>query len=257
MSADILAVEAQRARWRRQREGLCLVPSAGDRFALGGLGQHVDNLDVRIVILPADPDADAVRLDGASHEWMKADRPSPYGGRHVRWGSRDRATSDGLVRYDKFRDDGGWDRYLALRRHGGLEVAFGNVAHRRDDLAVFPLREIVGLAWALLEMQLEVKRQWSLALPSELSVALRNTARATLGGLAEGWPEPHMAIWRGDVPTSIEERVLLRWELERIEPEVIAIDVGERVEQAFGSIHRRHLANRGEYEGKFDPRFEI
>jgi hypothetical protein len=30
--------------------------------------------------------------------------------------------------------------------------------------------------------------------------------------------------------------------------------VGDRIEQAFGTLHRRHIARRGEYEGKFDPK---
>jgi hypothetical protein len=233
-----------------------LVDCAGDQFALGGLGQHVGELDVRMLVLPADPEAAAVGLDAEALEWLKVDRPAPYGGR-VRWGSLDRAVSDGLVRFDQFREDGGWDRCLVLHRHGGLELAFGRIAHRGKDQAIFPLRDIVGLAWSLLAMQLNVERRWSCDFPCELTVALRKTAGATLGGFAEGWREPHLAMWPGDLRVAIEDHVLLQWELERIEPEVTAMDVGDRVEQAFGSTHRRHLAHRGEYEGKFDPRFQI
>jgi hypothetical protein len=64
-------------------------------------------------------------------------------------------------------------------------------------------------------------------------------------------------MWPGDLRVAIEDHVLLQWELERIEPEVTAMDVGDGVEQAFGSTHRRHLAHAGEYEGRFDPRFQI
>jgi hypothetical protein len=125
MSADLLVIEAQRARWRRYRDTQGLVEGAEDLFTLGGVGRHVGNLDVRMLVLPADPEADAVPLNGDALGWLKADRPVPYGGR-LRWGSRDRAVSDGLVRYDQFREDGGWDRCLVLHRHGGLELAFGN-----------------------------------------------------------------------------------------------------------------------------------
>src|SRR6266540_2426546 len=41
----------------------------------------------------------------------------------------------------------------------------------------------------------------------------------------------------------------------RIDAELVALDLGDRLEQSFGTTHRRHLANRGEYEGRFDPRF--
>jgi hypothetical protein len=131
------------------------------------------------------------------------------------------------------------------------------LAHRGGDQAIFPLRDIVGLAWSLLDLQLDAGRQWSFSFPCELTVALRRTAGATLGGFAEGWREPHLAMWRGELPAAIEDHILLRWELDRIEPEGTAIEVGDHVEQGFGSTQRRHLAHRGEYEGRFDPRFQI
>jgi len=54
----------------------------------------------------------------------------------------------------------------------------------------------------------------------------------------------------------MEDHVLLRWELDDgIDGEILALAVGDRLEQAFGTTLRRHLAHGGEYEGRFDPRF--
>ena len=255
MSRPIVDVDAQRARWRRHRETLGMVEGTGDDFGLEGLGRHVKRLDVRIVVLPADPEDDVLPLDGSALDWLKQDRPTPYGGTRPRWGNRNRATSGALVLYEQYRDDGGWDRYVAVHRHGGLELAFGRLALARDGTRIFPLRQIVGLAWVFLAMQAEAAERWSFKFPSELTVALRDTRAAVLGGFAEGWQEPAIGFWPPDGHHCIEDHVLLRWEFDSLEPEPLAIDVGSRIEQAFGTVHRRHLAHRGEYEGSFDPRF--
>jgi hypothetical protein len=91
-------------------------------FAVGGLGRHADALDARLLCLPSDPLADAVPLDQETLVWLKQSRQSPYGGRYPSWGSRERATSGALVLYEQYREDAGWTRYLALHRHGGVEV---------------------------------------------------------------------------------------------------------------------------------------
>jgi hypothetical protein len=105
-----------------------------------------------------------------------------------------------------------------------------------------------------LAMQAEAAERWSFEFPGELTVALRDTQAAVVGGFAEGWEEPGMGFWPPDAHC-IEDHVLSRWEFDRLEPEPLAMDVGNRIEQAFGTVHQRHLAHRGEYEGSFDPRF--
>ena len=56
----------------------------------------------------------------------------------------------------------------------------------------------------------------------------------------------------------MEDHVLVRRELDgTLDPEAYAIDIGDRVEQAFGSVARRHLARRGEFQGRFDPRISL
>jgi hypothetical protein len=155
--------------------------------------------------------------------------------------------------YEQYRDDAGWGQYLALHRHGGVELTHGNLAYPVRGTRVFALRQIVGLTWIAAPLQYEVAERWHINPPFELTVALRNANTAVLGSFAEGWREPETAF--GDSATCIEDHVLLRWELDGVDAEVLALSVGDRLEQAFGSTLRRHLANRGDCAGRFDPRF--
>jgi hypothetical protein len=253
MSRTIHEIDAQRARWWRYRTGQRLTIEAGEDFALGGLARYADDPDLRLVFLPSDPDGDPVPLGSETLDWLKEPRPTPYGGRPPRWGHRNRATSSALVIYEQYRDDAGWGQYLALHRHGGVELTHGNLAYPVRATRVFALRQIVGLTWIAAALQSKLAERWHVTPPFELTVALRNANAAVLGSFAEGWPEPETVFW--DSATCIEDHVLLRWELDRVDAEVLALAVGDRLEQAFGSTLRRHLANRGDYAGRFDPRF--
>lgn len=254
MIGPIRDVDAQRARWAAYRQRRRLVDEVGDGFARGGLGGLVEDLDVRVLVLPADPDLDVVSLDGQTLGWLTQQRDSPYGGRASDWGHRTRATSTALVAYDRHIDDDLWDRYLALHRHGGIEVGSGRLTYEVREMRVFNLRAIVGLAWSALAIQAEAIDRWSLGHPFELTVALRGTRGATLGNLAEGWVGPGEGIH--DFSMCIEEHIVLRWEFDaQVEVSRVAGELGDRIEQAFGTTQRRHVARRGPYEGQFDPRF--
>jgi hypothetical protein len=247
-------VDRQRRRWddARRRDRLRLEDAVG--FATGGLGAQVEALDLRIRFLPADPLATPVRLDGEAEEWLSKTRPSPYGGVEPAVGRSKRATSSALVRYDQYRDDQGWTRFVGLHRDGGLDFGHGSSATTHRDTRVVWLRPIVGLTWHLASMQLEAVERWGIDGPFEVSVALAGVEGARLGGFAEGWRDIG-DMFHGDAPTCVESNVLLRVECGTLDPEALAIDVGEQLENTFGSTHRRFIANRGEFEGRFDPRF--
>jgi hypothetical protein len=235
-----------------------LTLEAGGNFARAGLARHAEPLDARLVFLPADPETDVAPLDQETLAWLKEPRPSSAGGPNPSWGSRDRATSGALVIYDQYRDDAGWARYLGLHRHGGLEVGLGHLTHQirgvTGDIRVFPLTSIVTTAWALAALQREAVERWQISLPFEFTVAVRDTGKATLGGFAEGWAEPGHGLW--DFSTCLEDHVLLRYEVDdAIDPQRYAVDLGDRLEQAFGSINRRHFARTGEHTGDLDPRW--
>ncbi|HVI69253.1 MAG TPA: hypothetical protein VM581_02235 [Magnetospirillaceae bacterium] len=56
--------------------------------------------------------------------------------------------------------------------------------------------------------------------------------------------------------TCLDEHVLLRRELDELtDAEGVALDLGGRIELAFGTTRRRYLGRSGEYQGRFDPRF--
>lgn len=246
-----------RDRQRRRWAGACqldrLDPEVTEGFASGGLGAHVEALDLRIRFLPADPLATPVRLDGDAEEWLLKPRQPPYGGREPELGRSKRATSSALVRYDQYRDDQGWRRFLALHRDGSLDFGEGSsIAEFRGGRFV-RLRPLVGLVWHLAAMQVEAVEHWSIEGPFEVSVALAGVEGAGLGGFAEGWRDVGDMLW--DAPTCVESNVHLRFEIDVLDPEALAMDVGERVENTFGSTHRRFLAHGGEFEDRFDPRF--
>jgi hypothetical protein len=247
-------VDGQRMRWAEYRESQKLLRTTQDGFALGGLGACVDEPDIRFMFLAADPRADIVSLDRDSLEWLKTDRASPFNGGAVSWGDQSRVTSTALVRYNQYSDEGGWDRYLAIHRHGGLEFGHANLSREVHGTRIFFLRSIVALVWSALDVQTDGLSRWDMEPPYEMTLAVRRTRGAALGNFAEGWKEPGDFVFGG--LRCIEDNVLLRWELDaEFSVEDAAVDAGDRVEQAFGSTHRRHLANRGEYEGRFDPRF--
>ena len=253
MSTALRDLDEQRDRWTRHRVGQALALDAGDKFALGGIAQHMDEIDMRFTALPSDPEADPVQLDADTQAWLGENRPTPYGGPPPSF-THDRATSDSLVRYTQYREDAGWDRYLALHRHGGVELGSRGVAYDIRELRVFPLRQIVGFVWLVTELQVKAAERWDVEGPYEFTLALRATRRATLGSFAEGWAEPDGGLRH--IGTSVDDHVLIRLEVhDDPDPETVALDIGDRVENTFGTTGRRHIANRGEYQGQFDPRF--
>ena len=248
MTMSMLEVEAQRARWARHRDLQRLNTEFGDEFASGGLGRHVESLDFRLMFVPADPEAAVVRLDKDTMEWLKEHRSQA----RVLPRHRERATAQALVSYEQLRDDRGWDAYVAVHQHGGLEIG-GAISYTVRDTKVFSLLQAASMAAAVSRMQVDAAERWQVESPYELLVALRNIRGATLGNFAEGWAEPGQGLF--DYETALEEHVLLRRELHgAFEPESIAVDVGEALERAFGTTWRRHLARRGEHEGRLDPR---
>jgi hypothetical protein len=247
-------VDAQRNRWATYRQRQGLVEDAGDGFAAGGLGDQMENLDVRLLILPSDPLADVVPLDKEALDWLEQQRDSPFEGSQMEWGHRSRASSTALVVYNQYDENKGWDRYLALHRHGGVEFASSRLAYQLREMRIFALRNIVGFSWSVLAIQAAAIKRWAIQHPFELTVALSNTRGATLGDFAEGWAQPGQGLFEFSKCT--EENILLRWEIdEEFDASEIALDLGDRIEQAFGTTHRRHFARTGPYDGKFDPRF--
>lgn len=251
---EIGRLEARRARWDRARAPLKLVDPTADDFACGGLAASAAPPSVRIVILPSDPWQASVPLNSEVAEWFHEDRPRPFDGRPMEWGYERRAMSQALVMGIRFNSDTNWHQYVALHRHGGVEFASADMAWPINDRGdrVFSLGSITAFAWMLLELQHAAAERWCIEGPWEITLALRECGGALLGGFAEGWLSP--GDFRSNQPACLERHALHRWEADELEPEAVAMDIADRTENTFGTTHRRHLANRGEYEGRFDPR---
>ena len=244
----IIEQELRRARWQRYRNehGIGTTP----RSPLG-LAARAEPLGVRVAVLPADPYAtSAVGLDPDTETLLRFMR-SDTGGPPVRWGEPF-VTSGAAGRAIRNGDNGDrWRRYIAVHRHGGVEAGLSDTSRVQDGQKAVALRSVVAAVWAALDLEVAVTERWAVEGPWELTVTIANTGGAVLSHLAEGWPEPYQDI---DVPTCADDGVELRWELGTIIPADVAIDAGNRVENAFGTVRARHIARSGASIGKFDPR---
>jgi hypothetical protein len=186
--------ELYRARWRRARKPLKLVDTQSEDFATGGLGRHVEHLSVRLVILPGNPEQDAIDFDQRLWSWLKGEFDSPFEGQSTDWGQHILPTTAAAVRCLQISADRwSWDSNLALYRHGGLDMGFG-VEGGRDiegNRRAFWLLRIVGRVWAALHL-------YGARSPSAKPSALTWEISAPAG--------PNMAIrarTRGRVPSRI------------------------------------------------------
>lgn len=240
MTNSIVEIEARRARWERRRAREQLVVPSGDQFALGGLGEHAGDSAVRVLFLPADPEGQGLPLGHDVLAHLKLRREDPYGDEPFPRGHRSRAVTDALVLYDQYRDDGPWEQYLAVRRDGGIEAGLGRSTYELRERRIFRLIPIVSMVWSAAAAQQHIVDQWNVSGPFEVTLALRNTRDAALGHFATGWAQPGQGLF--DFTTCLEEHVLLRTEIaDAIDADQLAVEMGERIEHAFGTTSRRFL----------------
>lgn len=88
-------LDVQRARWRRAREKLRLTDPEADDFATDGLARRLDNPRIRLLILPADPEALVVEFDDEFWEWWHRLPPHPATGQPTDWGYTEICCSPG------------------------------------------------------------------------------------------------------------------------------------------------------------------
>lgn len=255
MTADELVQwDRQRERWSRARRALHLVDIDDAAFATGGIAALVRELSVRLLILPADPEAHRVEFDEDFVTWWMGEFTDPVTGRPMAWGTSYRPSATTAARGDESGTDDFY-RYIAIRRDGGLDVGLSNEGGwRNDKFAEFRLVTIVGRVWSTCHLYLTVMERFCLEGPWEISLALRGTQEAALGGFGEGWLEPRNSFGRS-VSICHEPNVLLRRELPHITPDVAqptALSLGGQIEDAFGSRARRFNAHRGQFAGQFD-----
>lgn len=247
-------LEAIRRRWDQRHRELGLPdPSGHTPASPDGLGRRVQDLSTRIVILPADPRATRVEFDEELWAWWEESTQStPFGARCV-W-TDNVATLSAAVRA-RSRGDVLWHTFLALHRHGGVEIGTGDT-YPLQGHRCFRLIRTVGLLWMAIETERDVLRHVDAKGPWQVTLALYDTEDGYLGELAEGWQQPGHGR---RVPLCVEPNVVIQEEVDDWpdDPERLremAFRVGARIEDAWGFRNRRFLANRGDLEGEFDAR---
>lgn len=254
--------DLQRDRWRRALRREALDTSDRADFAMRGLSARLRRPSVRLLLLPADPDADVIRVDDGLWAWIKHHQVVDIEGRDLRLGTHEVPTAQAAALVDSYGNGEAWHSYVAIHRSGALEYGLGDrgvweLKDRNDKLVrVFNLISVVARTWALLKFGTTMRDRASVDGPFQLTVAMHCTGGAFLGNVAEGWAEP--LTWGNELPACPEENLL--WHLELTEwPDEdnireLAFRVGDRLEDAWGVRHRRYLARAGEVVGKLDVR---
>jgi hypothetical protein len=248
--------EIRRSRWRREREKLGLADVHQQEFAKGGLGQYVPNLSLRLVILAVDPECELVNFDEEFWSWWKIKHESPFGGPPDDTGGVI-PTTNAAVRYDPLSDKPwSWDSYIALCRHGGLDMGLGHdgAGATQEGKRIFWLVRIVGRLWNTLHFYREAVERCKISGPWECSVSLLGTQGGSLGNFATGW------VYYTDTEANPypcpEPNLCKRWELDEW-PAVdatrdLAFGIGGWIENSWGMQLRRFIARSGRFEGQFD-----
>ncbi|RIE15825.1 hypothetical protein SMC1_09425 [Candidatus Cryosericum septentrionale] len=251
--------ELIRARWRRARVAAHLLDVEDEKFARGGLGQHLDEVAVRCLVLPREPESGGADVDEqtieslaqATYEWDTEHRVARL------WGHGRCACVEGAALFGypgSVQDE--WSQYLCATRAGGLDVGLGSeVARLREDTKYFWLTRIVARLWSAFSVlssltPLEAKGPW------EVTLGMAGTEGSLLAGLGEGWREPHEGL--EDANRCRLVNVLLRRECERWpkgdDVAELAFTLGGLIENAWGYSQRRFIARLGAFEGHLDWR---
>jgi hypothetical protein len=253
--------ELQRACWRRALARFGLERTGDDTFAAGGLVGRLDSVSVQMLLLPGDPETEAVSITDAFSSWLEAQRSIDLDGVILQLPSSTRRTAHAIALADQYGEDS-WSSYFAVHRSGALEFGLGNAGgwEGRDragnDVRIIALTATVARAWALFRVAAALEEKTSIDGPFLFTVAVPHADGALLGGLAEGWAQP------GDFQNSVgpcrEPQLLWHFELATLpgdeDAKQLAYAVGDRFEDAWGCRQRRYLAHRGQYEGRIDPR---
>lgn len=254
-------LDRQRGRWRRALRREAMTDVGREDFAVGGLGSRVRNPSVRLLMLPADPEAAVVSVDDDLWAWLRNFHKVNIDGRVVGLGSQEIPTAYAAALVDSYGSQEAWTSYVAVHRSGAIEFGLGdNGAWERTDptdenrYRVFKLISIVAHAWALLSFGSALRDRIQPAGPFQLTIAACRTGGAFLGNVAEGWAEP--LTWDNELPPCVNGNLLWHVELDdwptSDEIPNLAFAIGDRLEDAWGVQQRRYLASRGPLAGRLD-----
>lgn len=248
---EVLQVEIHRARWRREREACSLVNPDDKGFAVGRLPLPGTDPLVRLLIIPADPEAEMLALDDSFWEWFTGDLPDPGTGRKAEWGretgrhrephsdtSRAGATSAAAISLCIVRELWKW----------------GSVAMPAMSRNLRPTRTM-GRIWAAAAAYAELLERWPVEGPFQAVLGVRRTQGMILCDFGAGWAEPH-SLFPENRSVCADPGLLCLVELaswpDQDGIQAFALSFGSWLEDAFGSRHRRYLARMGPSQDRFD-----
>lgn len=255
------SVDELRARWDKALHRERLASMDQDDFMLGGLGGRVRLPTVRLLLLPSDPFAEVVEFDGEFWQHLKKEQARGVVHPGLRLGDFEEPTAHAavMVKRDGCRGDK-WSSYLGVHRSGAVEYGFGDHGgwESTNDVGVvrrtFNLVTIVAHAWSVLDCAATQVERAGLDGPQQLAVAVRNSEGGVLSNFAAGWAEPNN--YDNHQPPCSDPHLL--WHIELDGPptagaaQTIAYEIGDRLENAWGSRNRRYLAQTGNQEGQVD-----
>jgi hypothetical protein len=249
---QVLKDEIQRFRWRRARLTAGLVDGSDEGEAWNPYGFEEAPM-VRFLVLASDPSRDVVEFDDGLWKYF-GEVNDPINGGNADWGREDVPTSNAALRASG-RPGKRLARYLAVMRHGGLEMGLGNDAAYQDQEGIqwFRLLLIVGRVWSALSAYDRLRQLTHERGPWELTLALRNTKGAGLNDFAQGW-EPASSWNQGPrcFASSLRRTVEIASWPEEDEVEDLAMQFGRWLEDSFGSKQRRFISRYGDLAGEFD-----
>lgn len=252
-------LESRRTRWRRARAVCHLLDVEDSEFARGGLARRLDEVSVRCLVLPDDPERSLAvtdeellaRLESTAQQSGKAHNVSNLWG----YGKSASAAGAALYGYDS-SCSGPWNQYLCLRADGGLEIGLGSQAvWTQNETKCFFLTAIVARLWSAFAVHAELLMPQADG-PWEVTLALVGTEGSLLGGLAEGWEQPFGGFH--DATPCRNSNVLIRVERDDLpsagDAREFAFTLGGLIENAWGYAIRRFIARTGPLEGQLDWR---
>ncbi|MGH2572188.1 MAG: hypothetical protein ACRDGU_01645 [Actinomycetota bacterium] len=265
MTLTLEEIEMVRGRWRRTRELIGLGDPGGEGFGQGGLVAHVDDVGVRFLVLPADPEHSQIHFEGDFWEWWMENRPNPFeGAAPTAWGNQSTPTAHSAVRFNQQNGKWSWRNYLALHRNGGLEFGLGEDGveewggrQEGETHRGFFLTTIVGRIWVSLNLYRDVVTRYeAVSGPWEVNLVLVKTKDALLGNVAAGWRDFNGWSPR-EPPRCPDPHLQFRLEIEEWPNDDqqmnLAFQFGGMIEDAWGVRDRRWLIDpRNAGAGNFD-----
>lgn len=254
--------ELLRARWRRTLDLNALDDARRSDFAFAGLATRLREPTVQVLLLPPDPDADALQIDDPLWAWLEAQKVVAVEGRMVRFGDQMYPTAHAAALVSGYGSTEPWNSYLAVHRSGAIELGLGDRGgwerqnQEGETVRMFNLTSIVTYTWAMLTFSAALNDHVALAGPRQLTIAMRSTKGGLLGNVGEGWAEPNS--FQNTVGGCLEEHLLWHLSVDGPPDEAaqkrLAFAAGDRIEDAWGMAQRRYLARVGDREGHLDHR---